>query len=122
MKKIILGIIFSLLLVSCDHFYYKKFFMINNCEELINVSITIWNGDVEQFDINAHETYLYYESDGITSPEGIIESSIKEIKIMKGGVESTTNYHDFNEWVYIKGADKFHSECYLYINPEDFEE
>jgi len=119
MKKLILAIVLLVLCISCDKIYSGKLFIINNCEELINVSITdTWN-NVDTFSVEANTTYMFEEGQGIATPKQVIKGL--KFEVTKNGVRSNVNYSDFSRWIYVETEDKYHSELYLPINPEDFE-
>jgi len=120
MKKLILIVAtLFILFISCDPYYYNKLYIINNCEELITISITdTWN-KIETFSVEAHTTYLFDEGQGIATPKGMIKGL--KFEVTKNGVRSNVNYSDFSKWIYIETKDKYHSELYLPINTEDFE-
>jgi hypothetical protein len=121
MKKLIFTIaIIITLFVSCDKYYYNQLYIINNCDELIAVSITnTWN-IVDTFSVQANTTFMFNEGEGITSPKGIIEKSFTKFEVTKNGVISKINYRNFERWIYQE-EDKYHSKLFLPINPEDFE-
>ena len=120
-KLVLVSIMVSVLLVSCDKIYYNKLFIVNNCDEFVKISITdTWN-TVDTFSVKANTTYMFDEGQGITSPKGIIERSFVKFEVTKNGISSKVNYRDFQRWIYMEKEDKYHSELYLHINPEDFE-
>jgi len=122
MKRIILTFVaLSALFISCDKYYYNQLYIINNCNEVISVSITdTWN-NVDTFSVEANTTFMFNEGEGITKPKMIIEYSFVKFEVTKNEVISKINYRDFKRWTYIE-KDKYHSKLYLPINPEDFED
>jgi hypothetical protein len=120
MRKLILAITLFLLFLSCDKIYYNKLYIINNCEETVSVSITNTWDVVNTFSVEANTTFMYNEGQGILSPKKMVESSYVKFEVTKNGVMSKVNYRDFNKWIYIEKEDKYHSELFLHINPEDF--
>jgi hypothetical protein len=122
MRKIILTIeALFILFISCDKIYHNKLYIINNCNELINISLTdTWN-KVDTFSVKANSTFMFDEGKGIMRPKGIIKQGFVDINIVKNGIKSKVNYQDFNKWVYVEKEDKYHSELYLPVNPKDFE-
>ena len=107
-------------IVSCDKIYYNRLYIINNCDESIGISITnTWN-KVDSFSVEANITLMFDEGSGIMSPKGIIEEGFVKFDVFKNGVKSKVNYKDFNKWNCVD-KDKYHSDVYLTINPEDFE-
>jgi len=123
MKKLILIIVtLSVFFISCDKIYYNQLYIINNCDERINISITNTYDTVDTFSVDAKTTYMFDEGSGITSPKGIIERSFVKFVVTKNGVASKANYLDFGKWTYIEKEDKYHSEMFLPINSEDFEQ
>ena len=121
MKKSILTIVILLILfTSCDYIYYNRLYIINNCDERIEVSITdTWN-TVNTFSVDGNTTFMFDEGSGITSPKGIVEQSFVKFEVTKNGIKSKVNYRDFKKWIYIEKEDEYHSEVYLPINPEHF--
>ena len=123
MKKIILVIVtLSVLYISCNKIYYNQLYIINNCEEFVNVSITDGWNNVDTFSVKANTTFMFDEGQGIASPKGIIEGGgIMKFEVTKNGVRSKVNYLKFERWIYVEKEDKYHSELFLHINPADFE-
>ena len=122
MKKFILYFLSLIILtVSCDKIYTNKLFITNNCEVPIHISITDTYNNVDAFNIAANSTFMFDEGSGIMSPKGVVEKGFVKFEVFKNGIKSKVNYKDFNRWYCIQGKDKYHSEIYLTINPEDFE-
>ena len=118
MKKLILATVLPILFISCDKIYSGKLFIINNCEDSITVSITdTWN-NVRTFSVEANITYMFSEGQGIATPKEVIKGL--KFEVTKNGVRSNVNYSDFSRWIYVETEDKYHSELYLPVNPEDF--
>ncbi len=119
MKKLIL--ILFVLFISCDKIYYNQLYIVNNCNERVNISITdTWN-NVDKFSVEANTTFMFNEGEGIAAPKGIVEHSFVEFEVTKNGVKSKVDYQDFGKWIYVEKENKYHSELYLPINPKDFE-
>jgi hypothetical protein len=123
MKKVLILIIVTLggVIISCDTLYYIQLYVINNCNEPIHVSITDTWDSVDIFSVDANSTHMFEEGQGITSPKGIIEGSFVKFEVTKNSKLSKVNYKDFNRWICIEKENKYSSELYLPINPEDFE-
>jgi hypothetical protein len=114
-------VLLSVIMTSCDRYYYDQWHIINNCDQAIYISITnTWNS-VDTFSVNANTTLMFYEGEGITSPKGMVGGSFVKFEVTKDGIKSKVNYLDFNRWTYVIEEDKYHSKLYLPVNPEDFE-
>ena len=125
MKKYsyIVGIL--LILTSCDKNAYYDYFVINQCNEEINVRI---ESDWYNFNSGKNLTILSHENTLIVSFEWIngvkeemVERFFKEITIHKGDKISKVNYIDKDKWKFDPTS-KYHANCYLTVYPEDFED
>ena len=69
MRKLILAIaILPVLFISCDTIYHNQLYIINNCDELVKISITdTWN-NVDTFSVKANTTFMFDKGQGIASP------------------------------------------------------
>jgi hypothetical protein len=116
---VLLSVIMTM--TSCDHIYCDQWYVVNNCDEGIYISITD-ERDIDTFSVDANTTFMFYEGEGIATPKSIVEQSFVKFEVTKNGIKSKVNYRDFNRWIYVEEGDKYHSKLYLHINPEDFED
>jgi ribosomal protein L21 len=120
-KLIKAAVLLSIIMTSCDRYYYNQLYIINNCNEAIYISITdTWDNE-DTFSVDANTTVMFNEGEGIATPKTIVEQSFVKFEVTKNGIKSKVNYRDFNRWTYVEKEDKYHSELYLLVNPEDFE-
>jgi hypothetical protein len=114
-------VLLSVIMTSCDHIYYNRLYVVNNCNQATHISITNTWDSVDTFSVNANTTLMFYEGGGITSPKGMVGGSFVKFEVTKDGIKSKVNYRDFNRWIYIEEENKYRSKLYLPVNPEDFE-
>jgi hypothetical protein len=120
-KLIKVAVLLSITMTSCDRYYYNQLYIINNCNEAIYISITdTWNNE-DTFSVDANTTVMFNEGEGIANPKTMVERSFVKFEVTKNGIKSKVNYRDFNRWTYVEKEDKYYSELYLLVNPEDFE-
>jgi len=131
MKKTIAVILGLIIFLSCDPPRYYNYYIINNCNEVIDVKI-------EACSLNCGETYAHkYEilnihinpnstqlvlSDSYFQPlsENMVEYFFEDITITKGNKTSKVNYVNKDLWEFKK-TKKNHADSYLTVYPEDFE-
>ena len=111
-------------LMSCDHSAYYDYYVINQCDETIDVYI---ESDWENYNytnsivIPPHETVLVYHGEWINGVKGeMVERIFKKITIHKGDEISKVNYIDKDKWGFEPTSDS-HANSYLTVYPEDFE-
>ena len=125
MKKIGLYLVIMTLSVifwRCDPDRYYDYFIINSCDEKIEVIFEIRYGShPEIVKINPNITQLVHSNE---IPQPIIDDRIEyffeKITIVKGTDTSKVNYVDKDLWEFKK-ISKNHAESYLTVRPEDFE-
>ena len=117
---------------GCDAPRYYNYFIINNCDEVIEVKIYVnhtYNSAVECCDKKESFILLIEPSTKqlLISSEYwkpldvlMIEFFFEKITITKGNETSKVNYVDKNLWVFKKTS-KNHADSYLTVKPEDFE-
>ncbi len=121
MKKILILSLGVILFTSCDPAVYYDYYIINNCNEGINISLIDYNDKSYSFYINAKTEQLVYHDEAINSlEERMVEIFIKNITIIKENDTSKINYVNKSLWEFRINA-KDHADIYLTIRPEDFE-
>jgi len=123
--------VLSLTILSCDPPAYYDYFIINKCNENIDVKIkactlncnTNYSKIVElDLQINPNTTQLIYSDDRTILPldARMIDYFFEEIIITKGNDISKINYIDKDLWDF-NPISKDHANSYLTITPKDFE-
>jgi hypothetical protein len=130
MKKVLIAFLGIVLFISCDPPAYYDYYITNNCNEEIEVTIKVCtlncsspNGKIQKIDlqINPNKTQLIHSSEAILPLEDrMIEYFFKGIIIIKGNDTSKVNYINKNLWDY-RETSKYNAESYLTVKPEDFE-
>ena len=116
--------LFLIFLYSCDKGFYRDLYIINHCNDSINIKIVyVRNFPSEEFDVAPNYYYLWYS--GFigygTHPKNFITKDIYEnIIVTKKGIISKFDYVDPEKWVFDEYENNKFS-VYLIINPEDFE-
>jgi len=110
---------------ACDEFTYYDYFITNNCQEAIIVSIEVSNlimkKDYSRIRIEPDSTQLVLSArDYQPLYQPMIEGFFKTITIFKGEKTSKINYVNKDLWDYVESS-RIHSLNYLKVNPEDFE-
>jgi len=116
-----------IIFLSCDPPRYYNYYIINNCNEVIDVKIEVsqWGSpEIKSIDlqINPITTRLIH-SDEWFQPlsDNMIEYFFKRgILITKGNDTSKINYVNKDLWEFKK-TKKNHADSYLTVYPEDFE-
>lgn len=120
MKKYFYAIII-ILLASCDKKMDYDYFIINECEQNINVYLVDYNNVSQSIVIPSHAKKIIYHGEGINElQDRLVEYFFIEIIIHKEDQISTLNYIDKNLWEF-EPTNRNHANSYLTINPEDFE-
>ena len=124
MKTYFYIILILLALTSCDKRIDYDYYIINQCNEKIDVYIeSDWENynNTNSIVIPPHETVLVYHGEWINGlKEEMIERFLKKITIHKGDKISNVNYIDKNKWKFEPTSDS-HANSYLTVYPEDFE-
>jgi len=112
---------------GCDPPAYYNYFIINECDEKINVyfeprhTLGKYNGDTNIL-IPPNEMVLIYPGRWINRVEDWrIEWFFEKITIHKGNKISKVNYIDRNLWKF-ESTSKSHANSYLTVYPKDFED
>ena len=117
--------------LSCDPPRYYDYFIVNNCNEMIEVKIEACSlncgtkyaqkYEILNIKIDPHTTQLVL-SDDYFKPlsDYMVEYFFENIIITKGSDTSKVNYVDKGLWDFKKTS-KYHAESYLTVNPVDFE-
>ena len=129
MKKYFVNFIFMIILLfaACDKRMDYDYFIINQCDEKINVyfeitSQTVSNNWPNDIVIQSKETKQIYYGRGINALENrLVEHFFTKITIQKGNQKSKLNYIDKSMWKF-EPTSKTHANSYLTVNPEDFED
>jgi len=121
--KSYLIILTVLIFTACDKRMDYDYFIVNNCDEIINVYIETDRNDVSKsIVILSYETELIYHGTGINGlQDGLVEFFFKKITVYKVDKTSKVNYIDRNLWVFEPVSGN-HANSYLTINPGDFED
>jgi hypothetical protein len=110
MKKILILLMLILITVSCDTISYDYFIVVNNCNEEITISVTLFNDKPLNFTVVEQNEYSFYDSEGIPAKESnIVSLAFKQITVTKNGVVSQKNYMDKTKWIYVD-VDETHSK------------
>ena len=123
LMKSYLIILTVLIFTACDKRMDYDYFIVNNCDEIINVYIETDRNDVSKsIVILSYETELIYHGTGINGlQDGLVEFFFKKITVYKVDKTSKVNYIDRNLWVFEPVSGN-HANSYLTINPGDFED
>ena len=121
----------SVIFWGCDPDRYYDYFIINSCDEAINVKIEACSlncrtknahkYEILNIQIEPNTTQLIL-SDTYFQPlqDYMIEYFFEKITIVKGTDTSKVNYVDKDLWEFKKTS-KNHANSYLTVRPEDFE-
>ena len=123
MKKYFYVIFLLLTLMSCDKEMNYDYFIINQCNERINIYIEMnsLTNKGQNVVIPPYENKLIYHGTGINGlQDRLVEYFFLKINITKGDKISKMNYIDKNKWKF-EPTSKSHANSYLTIYPEDFE-
>jgi hypothetical protein len=122
MKKIILLLI-SILFISCDPLLIADFFVINNCNEDLSVSIVFWdrwNKQDTTMIVKPYDKYLFYTCEGVGGK--LLLSNTKDIfKNISVTKNDTLSKIDYSEKWQEKDISKTQQEFFFVVNNEDFE-
>jgi len=120
-KMFLTMIILSFALFGCDPPRYYNLFIINDCNDDIEVKITDDRGKKSNFKIEPKGKQMVHE-DMVPQPLniGVVHAFFKEIIVTKENDTSKINYIDKDLW-HLEQVSKFQANCCLTVNPEDFE-
>lgn len=113
----------AVLFISCDKGFYEERYIINNCNEKIKVTITMWNNSEHNFSVDENSEFMWFQGKagyGVSPHSKITKEYMTNIIITKGNKISKIDYIDVNKWTIIKISDGVY-KSYLFVNPEDFE-
>jgi hypothetical protein len=124
MKKVLALFLGIILFFSCDPPAYYDYFIINQCDEEINVYIeSDWEkfGSTYNIVISSNENSLIYHGEDFQGVSDLmVETFFKKITISKGDNVSKVNYINKDLWDF-QVTSKDHANSYLTVKPEDFE-
>jgi hypothetical protein len=125
MKKLSLIFLVLYLFTSCDPPAYYDYYIINQCDEEIDVYIESNSkkiGDTYRMVIQAYENKLIYSDEIILAlSDRMIEYFFEEIIIIKGSDTSKVNYVNKDLWKF-EIISKDHANSYLTVTDKDFEQ
>jgi len=120
MKRIFLILAVLSLLSACDEVVNYDFFVKNNCDKSINVTIVDYKKVETKKTVAAKEQLLVYSSKGLNKlTNEKVESVFSSIVITKENDTATQNYVDRNKWQLQVESDT-HANCCLTIDSTDF--
>jgi len=120
MKRIFLILAVLSLLSACDEIVNYDFFVKNNCDKSINVTIVDYKKVETKKTVAAKEQLLVYRSKGFNKlTNENVESVFSSIVITKDNDTATQNYVDRNQWQ-LKAESDTQANCYLTIDSTDF--
>ena len=117
----------SLTILACDRWRYYDYYVTNNCDEDIVITITgnKFHNDYPDNKLTTRiepkKMRLVFSGDDyqpLYLPAAIYY--IEDITVIKGNDTATVNFINVELW-YMEVTAKDHANCYLTINPEDFE-
>jgi hypothetical protein len=122
MKKVSIIFFVIILFISCDPPADYDYFIINQCDEKIDVYIESNSKTKSNLQISPNATQLIYSNDRTILPleDRMIEYFFEEIMIVKGSDTSKVNYINKDLWDF-RETSKGHADSYLTITPKDFE-
>jgi hypothetical protein len=115
-------IIFAILslLFACDEEVNYDFFVENNCDKSINVTIVDYKKVETNRTVAAKAELLVYSSKGLNKiTNEKVESVFSSIVVTKGNETATQNYVDRNQWQ-LQAVSDTQANCYLTIDSTDF--
>jgi len=120
--KDFLIIIILLLTAGCEPIRYYNYYIINNCNETIEVKIIDSKKKEADFIIESKMEQLVYSGD-FWQPlnKSMVEFFFESIIIKKENDTSKVNYINEDLWNF-KVTSKNHSDSYLSVYPKDFED
>ena len=125
MNKILVLFWGLILLISCDKDAYYDYYVINECNEEINIYIeSDWKkfNDIISVVIPPYENRLMYHGEWINEVnDRMVERFFLKIIITKGNTISNVNYVNKNLWRF-EPISKDHANSYLTVTMEDFED
>ena len=111
--------IISIFFISCDRKYEYNYYIINQCNEDIDVVLIDFEDKNFSYRINAQKEQLVYNGEGYSFFElRTVEFFLKEITINKGDKTSKVNYVDNDLW---GQKSKTQENIYLKVKEDDFE-
>jgi len=120
MKNIFIALAVLLLLSACDEIVNYDFFVKNNCDKSINVTIVDYKKVETKKTVAAKEQLLVYSSKGFNKlTNETVESVFSSIVITKDNDTATQNYVDRNQWQ-LQAESDTQANCYLTIDSTDF--
>lgn len=118
-KKFIIFTILSLLF-ACDKEVNYDFFVKNNCDQSINITIVDYKNVETNKTIVTKEQLLVYSSKGLNKlTNEKVESVFSSIVITKDNDTATRIYVDKNQWQ-LQALSDTQANCYLTIDSTDF--
>ena len=128
MRKLSIILLFIVIFAACDHVNHHDFYIQNNCEESIEVTLNYsgsYNVPASGRPLMSNcliepNTCKLVGAEGAISVCDDIRWYFTSIVIKKNGVISNGDNLDYSRWSSSKKS-KYHTESYLTINPEDFE-
>ena len=109
----------SIIFISCDRKYEYNYYIINKCNEDINVVLIDFEDKYSSYRINPQKEQLIYHGEGYSFLElRTVKFFLKEIKITKGDKTSKVNYVDNDLW---GQKSKKQENIYLTVKEDDFE-
>ena len=118
-NKFIIFTIFSLLF-ACDKEVNYDFFVKNNCDQSINITIVDYKNVETNKTIMTKEQLLVYSSKGLNKlTNEKVESVFSSIVITKDKDTATHIYVDRNQWQ-LQAFSDTQANCYLTIDSTDF--
>lgn len=121
MKKLLLIILLSVVVQSCDPIRYCRFYVVNKCNENIIVNVTYLDG-VNKKDTVKHNgqcSYVMIHHQPLRE-EHVLRIEFDTIIVERNSVYSHVNYMDNNVWEFEE-LDKFNWKATIIINDEHFE-
>jgi len=114
-------IVLSFTFFGCDVDRYYDYYIINNCNEIIEIKLIDKNNNNSNLQIEPKMEQLVYSGDDYQAlKDFMVEIFFKKIIITKGDKTSKVNYVNKDLWDFKKTS-KNHADSYLTVNPEDFE-
>lgn len=107
-------------MLACDEEVNYDFFVKNNCDKAINVSIVDYMKVETNMTIVAKEQLLVYSSKGLNKlTNEKVESVFSSIVVTQGNDTSAQNYVDRTKWE-LQAVSDTQANCYLSIDTTDF--
>ena len=119
MKKYFV-IIAALIFVACDKEMEYNYFIVNECDESINVYFEANLIVTKSIVIPPYDTILVHQAKALNGlNDRLVEHFFNKISIYKEDKISKVNYIDYELWDF-QPTSKDHANSYLTVKPEDF--